>query len=118
LVLRFFIIKLFMCANRKSTLIDYFENSRCRPDGSNEYSMSREEFQKMHQRFHFHIQQYHLFDEKFCNLKVGCTGRIAVFDEKKKKCPSYYKHAKCPKRIWCHWISELAVWIPSYHSLP
>lgn len=34
---------------------------------------------------------------------------MAVFDEKKKTCPSHYKYARCPKGNWCHWISELAV---------
>jgi len=65
----------------------------------------------MHQNFHYPIQLFSLFNEKFCSL-VTYTGRMACFDEKKKECPSNYKYARCPKRKWCHWISQLAITAP------
>lgn len=44
---------------------DNFSSGRICPDGELEFSMSEKEFQKMHQNFHFPIQLFHLFNDKF-----------------------------------------------------
>lgn len=67
LVLRFLIIKLFMCIERKATLIEHFINGRVSP-GDHDYSMSREQFQKLHQHFHYPLKFFDNFSEKFCSF--------------------------------------------------
>jgi hypothetical protein len=125
LVLQFFTVRLYMCANQKSSLDDYFTNDRIIVvinKVTKTFSMSKKEFQRMHQHFRFYIQQYDLLNKVFESFvcinffrlfilmcSIVNTGRLVVADEKKKECPSYYKYARCPKGIWCHWITELAV---------
>jgi hypothetical protein len=59
-----------MCAVRKPSLDSYFPKStksRLIPGGeeSKDLSMSKKQFERMHQHFHFHIQQFDLFNKKF-----------------------------------------------------
>lgn len=73
LVLRFFIVRLYMCADRKATLDEYFVHSKVNPGcsptnphlNSNEFEMSKKQFERMHQHFHFHLEHFALFNEKF-----------------------------------------------------
>jgi hypothetical protein len=114
MVLKFLICKLYMNAQPRAHLRDYFRNransGRVIPDGKMEFSMSERQFQKMHQNFHHPLQLYSLFNKRFASMVH--TGCFACFDEKKKPCPEHHLHAKCPKKTWCHWISELAVVAP------
>ncbi len=57
-----------MIANSQVRLASYFVNHRVCPDGNREFSMSVEQFEMMHQHFHFFIQLYDLFNEKFCSM--------------------------------------------------
>jgi hypothetical protein len=68
LVLRFWIIKLFVVADPKSCLKEHFESNRITPLDDEEYSMSRDQFQRMHQHFHFPIQLFGLFNQKFSSF--------------------------------------------------
>jgi hypothetical protein len=66
-VLEFFVVKLWMIANKQVLLTDYFGTAR-RVNVENVVSMSDRHFQKMHQYFHFPLQLYHLFNDKFFAL--------------------------------------------------
>ena len=63
-----------MTANPKYYLTDHFrKGTGCRvipddEDGDGDFSMSEREFQKFHQNFHFPIQLFSLFNDKFCPL--------------------------------------------------
>jgi hypothetical protein len=68
MVLRHWIAKLEMLRDRKATLVEHFVHGRIHPLGSHEYSMSRDQFQLMHQNFVFPIQLFPLFNEKMSEL--------------------------------------------------
>jgi len=111
LVLKFFIVKLYMIGEPKATLSEYFKNGSVSPYGNEEFSMSRNTFRQMHGRFHFPIQLFSLFNDVFVSL-VKKTGRFVCFDEKKKSCQPNYKYARCIKKKWCHWICQSSVVAP------
>ena len=67
MALRYFVVVLWMTANPKENLNDYFADGRAIPYGQEEYSMSQREFQKMHQNFFYPIALFdELFNDKFC----------------------------------------------------
>lgn len=60
-----------MVANPQASFMDYFKvNNRVYPDNNNEFSMSRNMFQKLLTNFHFPIQLFSIFDETFSSFLV------------------------------------------------
>jgi hypothetical protein len=76
MVLRYFVVVLWMTANPQKKLDSYFQNGRVDPYDADEYSMSRKEFQKMHQRFYYPIS---LFPELFVSKFTYFVCLVTVF---------------------------------------
>jgi len=72
-VLRFFLVKLYMIANKETKLSNYFKGRRVIPDGNAIFSMSEKQFQQMHQFFHFPIQLFDMFSDTFSPLVCPMT---------------------------------------------
>jgi hypothetical protein len=68
LVLKFFIVKLYIIGKGGKNLNEYFAKGRRIQCGSEKFSMSEVQFQKLHQYFHLPIQLYYLFTDKFSSL--------------------------------------------------
>ncbi len=61
-----------MISHKKKTIIEYFDKGkRVVPDGNSNFSMSYDQFEKMHQNFHFPIQLYPMFNEIFESVVVS-----------------------------------------------